>query len=105
MDDNLSPAAAGDLRQIWRYISNRGGIDAADRLIYALTEAVAMLAQMPYAGRCRDELYPGLRSFAEGQYLILYHTTTAGIRVARVVRGSRDLKALLNLAPPPKPNN
>lgn len=50
----------------------------------------------PQMGRRREEdLRPGLRSFAVGAYVILYRTDAEDVLILRVIRGSRDIGALL----------
>ena len=50
----------------------------------------------PEAGRRRDhDLRPGVRTFPVGEYLIAYRVEAKNVRILRVVRGSRDIEALL----------
>ena len=49
----------------------------------------------PRAGRRRDDLRPGIRSFPVGEYVVLYRLDGEDALIQRVVRGSRDLEALL----------
>lgn len=48
----------------------------------------------PYAGRQRDELRSGYRSFPIGEYLVLYRITSPGVHIMHVVHGRRDIIAL-----------
>jgi toxin ParE1/3/4 len=52
------------------------------------------LAENPMAGRAREELLPGLRSFAAGRYLIFYTPMDDGITLDRVLHGARDVEAI-----------
>jgi len=45
-------------------------------------------------GRQRNELRPGYRSFAVGQYLILYRAVEKRVEIMHVLHGKRDLDAL-----------
>ena len=44
-------------------------------------------------GRPRDELAPGLRSFAFGRYVVFIQPLADGIDVVRVLHSSRDIDA------------
>jgi toxin ParE1/3/4 len=55
-----------------------------------------LLGRYPYLGRSRDEdLRIGLRTFPVGAYLIIYRVADENVIILRVVRGSRDVGALL----------
>ena len=92
----ISPEAEADLDSIWYYIATQSGnIDLADRFVESLTENFYLLARNPYLGRRRDEdLRPGLRSLPAGDYVIIYRIAGDGVLILKVVRGSRDFKAL-----------
>ncbi len=47
---------------------------------------------MPYAGRKRDELRSGYRSFPVGKYLVFYRVQEPGVRIMHMIHGSRDLQ-------------
>jgi len=57
-----------------------------------------LLTTYPHVGRRRDEdLRPGLRSFPVGEYVIIYRVAGDDVLILRVIRGSRDIAALLRL--------
>ena len=60
----------------------------------SITERFVLLGTHPSAGRRRDDLRPGIRSFPVGSYLVLYRIDGDDVVVQRIVRGSRDLDAL-----------
>ena len=66
-----APAADGDLLEIWSYVSPNG-LGAADEFLDRFERAFELLAAQPFAGRARDELAPGSRSFPVGNYLVFY---------------------------------
>jgi len=73
MAHRLSPRARADIDEIAYYVAMQSGsLDTADRLLESIYERVLLLEQCPHAGRRRDELRPGLRVFAVGQYLVVY---------------------------------
>jgi toxin ParE1/3/4 len=91
----LSPEAENQLDGIWLHIAREsGGIDIANRLIDRITEHFWLLARHPWIGRQRDDLAPGLRSFAAGDYMIIHrveHDET--VAILYVFHGSRDIEA------------
>ena len=57
-----------------------------------------MLASFPYMGRSRDEDFGvGARSFAVGDYVIIYGVEGDDVLVLRVVHGRRQIEALFAL--------
>ena len=97
MAHRLAPQAEIDLDEIWYYVAQEGAnLEIADRLIDSIAERFLLLASHPHIGRSRSDLRPGLRSFAVGAYVIVYRVDGADVLVLRVLRGSRDLPALLD---------
>ena len=88
----LRPLARTDLAAIWDYIAGDSPA-RADAFLRQLEATMGVLGGNPLMGRQRDELFPGLRSFAVGAYLIFYRRQTAGIEVVRVLHGARDIPA------------
>jgi toxin ParE1/3/4 len=64
-------------------------------LVDSLTTRFFLLGTHPRAGRQRDDLWPGMRVFPVGDYVVLYRVDGNDVLIDRVVRGSRDLEALL----------
>ncbi|MBZ5570860.1 MAG: type II toxin-antitoxin system RelE/ParE family toxin [Acidobacteriia bacterium] len=93
----MAPQAEADLDGLWYYVAKESGsIEIADRLIDSITERFPLLSRNPRLGRRRDEeLRPGLRSFPVGEYIILYRIEAEDVLILHVVRGSRDMEALL----------
>ena len=96
MAHRLSPEAEADLDETWFYIASNGTVEAADRLVDALTRRFFLLATHTRAGRARDELAEGMRAFPVGDYLVLYRIEGDDVLIVRVVRGSRDLDPLFD---------
>ena len=82
---------------IWYYVaSESGSTEIADRLIDSITERFLLPARNPRLGRRRDEeLRLGLRSFPAGEYIIFYRIEAEDVLILHVVRGSRNIEALL----------
>jgi len=93
-----SAEADADLDEIWYYVAiHSGNTETADRLIDSITHRFFVLANHPNIGRPRDEdLRPGLRSFAVGEYVIIYRMQDADVVILRVLHGRRRIEALLN---------
>lgn len=92
----LAPQAEADLEDIAFYLFlESGSLEIADRVIHSIAERFDLLEAHPLAGRARDDLRPGIRGFPVGEYVVLYRVERADVVIVRVVRGSRDLEALL----------
>jgi toxin ParE1/3/4 len=90
----LSAEARDDLFQIWSYIA-QDNLTAANRLVKVIASKMDLLRQFPYAGRGREELGEGLRSFVVRKYLIFYSIDGNVVDVFRVLHGSRDIEVIL----------
>lgn len=93
MTYRVSRRARRDLIGIWCYIADDNE-SAADRFIDLITQRFQPLGKNPYAGRSRDELRPGYRSFPAGQYVVFYRLSDSGVQIMHVLHGKRDLDAL-----------
>jgi toxin ParE1/3/4 len=90
----VSHRAKLDLDGIWRHVAtDASSADAGDRVVDSLMVHFALLAEHPHAGRSRDEIEPGLRSFSSGQYLIYYRESRSHVVISRVLHGKRDQPA------------
>lgn len=86
----LSSLAQRDLEEAWLYVALDGGVFRANRLIDQITRRFVLLAQYPNAGRLRDDIAEGTRSFAVKNYVIYYRPFETGVLIARVLHGKRD---------------
>jgi len=89
----LAGRARRDVLEIWQRIADDSE-QAADRFIDLLTSYFELLGSNPRAGRRRDELRAGYRSFPVGEYVIFYRVAEPGVRIMHVLHGRRDLEAL-----------
>jgi toxin ParE1/3/4 len=85
-----SPLLRDDLIEIWLYIAQDNPA-AADRVLDKLEQKFSILAANPRIGRLRSDIGPDVRSFAVGNYIVLYRERTGGIEIGRVIHGKRDL--------------
>jgi plasmid stabilization system protein ParE len=83
----LTEQAAADLDEIWEYIAE-SNLDAADRVIERLYEAMQKLADRPGRGRTRPELADSIHRFwVENPYLIVYRADTDPLQVIPIPFG------------------
>lgn len=96
MTFRVAPQAESDLDEIWFFLATQSSsIGVADRVVDSITARFVLLARQPYIGRRRDEdLRPGVRTFAVGDYVIVYRVDRDDVLILRVLRGSRDIEAL-----------
>jgi len=99
MAHRLVPEAEAELDDIWLYIARKSGsVEIADRIVDSITDRFYLLARNPAMGRSRDyDLRPGLRSFPVGEYVIIYRIQHDDVLILHIVRGSRNIQALLAL--------
>ena len=96
MAHRLAPQARAQLVNIWTYIVKQGGnVAAADGVIDAITERFYLLSQYPRLGRARDDLRPGLRSFAVGEYVIVYTVEDEDVEILHMFHGRQDIEGQL----------
>lgn len=78
------------------YISNDNPA-AADRQLVSLLKRV--LAEMPGIGRRRDKFARGVRSIAEGDYVVLYRVKNNAVEILRVLHGAMDPERVIAETP------
>jgi toxin ParE1/3/4 len=88
------PEAEADLLAIAMVIAESRPQRALD-VVERLRKRCEILARLPYAGRPREELGPGLRSLVERPYVILYRVDGAVAEIVAIIHGARDLPAAL----------
>src|SRR3972149_945939 len=65
---------------------------AAARWLDEMERTFALLASYPSVGHEVGHLRPGLRRFCSGSYLIYFEPASDGVRVVRVLHGSRQIE-------------
>lgn len=91
----LSRRAENDLVEIIDFIA----LDNPERAFEFEDELIARarkIGQSPMAYVERPELREALRSCAHGAYVIFFTVDDQGVRIERILHGSRDLGPLLN---------
>jgi toxin ParE1/3/4 len=85
----LTPRAAADLEEIWRYTFETWSIEQADRYIHNLVAAFSALAAREKIGR-RADVREGYFKYAVGAHVIYFQESDASIDVIRVLHGRMD---------------
>ena len=84
--------AERDLDAIFLYWAERTSLQAADRLVDAITERFWLLGEHPEAGRSCLDIARGVRCFPAGRYLIYYRKLRRGVSILHIFHGARDRK-------------
>lgn len=93
---SLSPEAASDLAQIWRYIKKQSAETLADRVEAAILDRIAFLAAHPEAGHWRRDLTDArVKFFPVYSYLIVYRPGTVPLQVVSILHGHRNIAQIL----------
>jgi toxin ParE1/3/4 len=87
-----SPQARADLDEIWNYYLRVASKDTAEKITRGIGNVIAALEAHPLAGRLRDELRPGLRSFAASPHVIFYRVANDVPEIIRVLDGRQDIE-------------
>jgi toxin ParE1/3/4 len=90
----LAKAAKGDIAEIWDYVADKSP-DFADELLESFFRCFQRIGMTPYLGRAREAFGPGIRTVAEGDYIVLYRIARPGVRIVRVIHGKRNIPAVL----------
>jgi toxin ParE1/3/4 len=94
MSYQLRPQAEADIQAIAFYIAEDNP-SAAKRWCEDIYCCCQRIGEMPGIGVSRPEVRPDLRSFALGNYLILYRQIEGGAEIIRIVHGARQWEGLL----------
>lgn len=85
-----SSHAEDDLIAIWLYVAKENEA-AADRLLDRIEERWRQLAAFPFSGASRDDIGPGIRHVAVGEYLTFYRVGAEAVEILRVLHGRRKI--------------
>lgn len=95
----LSRSAERDLNEIDLRTIELFGFEQAEETDSTFYKTLQQLAEMPRMGHSRKDLDPPGREFLYwtvlGRFLVVYEPGQEGIRVARIIDGSRDLRGVL----------
>jgi plasmid stabilization system protein ParE len=87
----LSPEAASDIREIWKYITDDSE-RAARKVRLQIFDACKNLARNPRLGHSREDLtdLPVL-FWPVGSYLIIYDPHRTPLEIVRVLHGAQNI--------------
>lgn len=89
------PDAYKDLEEIWEYIS-ADSLDAADRLLAEIEEAIRTLSRFPRMGHPRPDLSSKLRFHPVSNFLIAY-APESPLSVIAILHGRRSPRIMAAL--------
>jgi toxin ParE1/3/4 len=90
----LSPAAVGDLAEIWRYTARKWSPEQADTYQDQFVAAFEGLGAGTKKGRPVD-VRPGYLSYPVGSHLIFYRERNSQIEVVRILHSRMDVNRRL----------
>jgi len=93
----LHPAALADLEEIWEFIA-ADNVDAADRVLMEIHEAIRALVRFPQQGHIRSDLSSRpLRFQPVRSFLIAYAPEEEPLLVIAVLHGRRNPRIIAAL--------
>ena len=87
-----SPEALDDRERIWDYYVRVAGRHTAEKILREIAEVVALIEDHSFAGRARNEVRPGLRSFAATPHVVFYRVVNDAPEIVRVLDGRQDIE-------------
>jgi toxin ParE1/3/4 len=87
-----SPEALDDRERIWDYYVGIAGKNTAEKIVREIGEVIALIEDHPFAGRSRNEVRPGLRSFAANPHIVFYRVVNDTPEIVRVLDGRQDIE-------------
>jgi toxin ParE1/3/4 len=87
----ISEQAEFDLDEISDYIEAQSGEARTRAVLQKISAEITTLATNPNFGSKRDSLCPNLRSIVVFRYIVFYEPMQNGVKILRVLHGSRDL--------------
>jgi antitoxin ParD1/3/4/toxin ParE1/3/4 len=94
-DFRLTPEAQANVDEIGEFIAN-DNLDAALRVLDALDNAFALLADSPEIGHKREDLTAQpVKFWGVYSYLIVYDPASRPLTIVAVLHGAQDVERLL----------
>lgn len=87
-----SPEALDDREIIWDYYVGAAGKHTAEKVLRDIADVIALIEGHPFAGRARDEIRPGLRSFAAPPHVVFYRVVKDMPEIVRVLDWRQDVE-------------
>jgi toxin ParE1/3/4 len=93
----ISDEARRDLDEISEFLNSHFSEPSIRSTLGEIEQVFDLLGRLPLAGRARDnDLGNSLRSFATGEYVVLYRLAVFGVIIVRVIHGSRDIAGIFS---------
>jgi toxin ParE1/3/4 len=89
----ITPRALSDLDSIADYSMQTWGAKQTEKYLKELDARFKWLAAHPNAGKSRDEIAEGYRSYRQGSHQIFYVLVGGDIAVIGIPHGSMDIDA------------
>jgi toxin ParE1/3/4 len=89
-----SPEARRDIDDIWNYYERVAGRTVAENIVRKIDGVIATIEDYPFAGRSRDELFPGFRSLAASPYVVFYRVRENVPDIIRILDSRRDIERI-----------
>lgn len=89
----FSPKSRQDLLDVGDYIAKDSRADAR-RFVTKLIDQCQRISRSPMGYVGREDLAPGLRMAALGNYVIFFRVLDGTVRIERVLHGARNLPML-----------
>ena len=87
-----STEALEDRETIWDYYLRVAGAQTAEKVLRNIATVIALIEDQPFAGRARNEVRPGLRSFATPPHIVFYRVVDDTPQIIRVLDGRQDIE-------------
>ena len=88
-----SPEALDDREKIWDYYVGVAGGHTAEKILREIGDVIPLIQDRPFAGRARNEVRSGLRSFAATPHVVFYRVVNDRPQIVRVLDGRQDIEA------------
>ena len=83
--------ALSDRESIWDYYVGVAGRHTAEKVLREIAKVIALIEEHPSAGRARDEVRPGLRSFSATPHVVFYRVIGDTPQILRLLDGRQDI--------------
>jgi len=87
-----SPEALDDRERIWDHYLEVAGKQTAEKVLREIARVIALIENHPFAGRARNEVRPGLRSFAATPHVVFYRVVSDAPEIVRLLDGRQDIE-------------
>jgi toxin ParE1/3/4 len=74
------------------YYVGVAGSHTAEKVLRDIAEVIAMIETHPFVGRARNDIRPGLRSFAVTPHVIFFRVVNGAPEIVRLLDGRQDIE-------------